>query len=138
MVTASAGKSIREIFEEDGEERFRDLESEAVKQACEMNDVVIALGGGAVLREQNRALLTSSPHKRLFLKCEPTELLRRIQADPDTAENRPDLTALGGGLAEIEQVLADREPLYRRVMTAELDVTNLSPEEAVVYLVRLL
>lgn len=138
LVTKAAGKTIREIFHQDGEQRFRDLEVEAVRQACEMQEVVIGLGGGAVVREENRTLLTKSQHKRLYLQCEPQELLRRIQADPLSAANRPDLTELSGGIEEIEQVLADRDPLYRRVMTAELDVTNLSPEEAAVYLVRLL
>jgi shikimate kinase len=137
LVVKSPGKSIREIFEADGEERFRDLEVEAVKQACSMADHVIALGGGAVLREESRNLLLASPHKRLYLRCEPQELLRRIEADPASAANRPDLTGLGGGIDEIQQVLSEREPLYRQVMTAELDVTHLSPEEAVVRLVRL-
>ncbi len=138
LVTKSAGKTIREIFEQDGEERFRDLEVEAVKTACATPDVVIALGGGAVLRQENRSLLMQSKLPRIYLRCDPQEMLKRIQSDPTSGANRPDLTNLGGGTAEIEQVLADREPLYRRVMSAELDVTNLSPQEAVVYLVRLM
>ena len=39
---------------------------------------------------------------------------------------------------EVEKLLAEREPLYRQVMTAELDVTRLTPEEAVVYIARLI
>jgi shikimate kinase len=138
LVTKAAGMSVREIFEQHGEPHFRDLEADAVKQALSMQDVVIALGGGAVLREENRALLLANPSKRMFLKCDPEELLRRINADPYTADARPPLTHHGGGIDEVRQLLAEREPLYRQVMTAELDVTNLSPEEAVVYLVRLL
>lgn len=138
LVSKAAGKTIREIFEQDGEQRFRDLEVEAVAQALAMDEVVVALGGGAVLREENRALLTASAHKRLFLKCEPEELIKRINADPYTADTRPALTPHGGGIEEVRELLAEREPLYRRVMTAELDVTNLTPEEAVPYLVRLL
>ncbi len=65
-------------------------------------------------------------------------LHQRITADPNTAANRPALSPLGGNLAEIRAILAQREPWYRQVMTAELEVTNLSVEEAVVYIVRLL
>jgi shikimate kinase len=50
---------------------------------------------------------------------------------------RPNLTQFGG-VEEIEKVLAERETIYRGMMTAELEVTNVSPEEAVVYIVRML
>jgi shikimate kinase len=116
LVIASAGKSIREIFKQDGEAR---------------------LGGGAVLHERNRQLLSTSNHQRIYLRCDPRELLRRIESDPNTADNRPALTGHGGGLAEIESLLRTREPLYRQVMTGELDVTNLSVDEAMVYLTRM-
>jgi shikimate kinase len=138
LVTKSAGKSIAQIFQQDGEARFRELEAEAVKEACAMQEVVIALGGGAVVPEENRTLLMSSGHKRLFLKCEPRELLRRIESDPQSSDTRPPLTPGGGGIEEIQRLLAEREPFYKQVMTAELDVTNLSPQDAVVYLVRLM
>lgn len=138
LVIAAAGKSIREIFESDGEQQFRDLEVEAVRDACSREDHVIALGGGAVLRDENRALLKSLAISRIYLRCEPTELLKRIEADPATASNRPPLSHLGGGLQEIQSMLKIREPLYREVMTAELDVTNLDLEEAMKYVSRMI
>ena len=138
MIVAAAKKSIKEIFEQSGENAFRDLEAEAVKKACALQDHVVALGGGAILREENRKLIKDSGFKRVFLRCEPQMLLERIQSDPLTAANRPNLTGLGGGIEEIKSLLAKREPLYREVMHCELDVTNLSPEEAVHYLARLM
>lgn len=138
LVVKKAGKSIKEIFEQDGEARFRELESEVVREVAKLQDVVISLGGGAILKEENRAALKESGHKIIYLKCEPEELYRRIQADEATSLMRPSLTGSGGSLEEVEQVLAQREPIYRSVMTAELDVTNLSVEDAVVYIVRLL
>jgi shikimate kinase len=138
LIAKAAGRSIREIFEQDGEERFRDLESEAIGQALRGGADVVALGGGAVLREANRALLKSTPHKRIHLRCDPAVLHRRIHADPATSANRPALTALGGGLEEIVSLLATREPLYREVMTHELDVTDLGIDEAVVRITRML
>jgi hypothetical protein len=64
-------------------------------------------------------------------------LHRRIAADPQSAITRPNLTSLGGGIEEIKKLLAEREPHYRQTMSAELDVTHLTPEEAVVHIVRL-
>lgn len=138
LVVQAAGKSIREIFEQDGEARFRELETAAIQQALAAPDTVISLGGGAVLREENRALIKSSGRKCVFLRAEPAVLIARIQADPQTAAARPALTQLGGGIEEVKQLLAVREPLYREVKTAELDVSNLSIDEAVVYITRLL
>jgi shikimate kinase len=138
LIVKRAGKSIKDIFEQDGEEKFRDLESQIVQEIALLKDHVIALGGGSLLRESNRAALQSAGQKIIYLKCEPKTLSTRIHGDPETQASRPALTGLGGGLHEIEQLLAQREPLYRQVMHKELDVTHLTPEEAVVYIVRLL
>ncbi|HWE95398.1 MAG TPA: shikimate kinase [Tepidisphaeraceae bacterium] len=138
LIVKRAGKSIKEIFEQDGEPAFRQMESEVLKEVSNREEAVISLGGGALDREENRATLSQAGHKIIYLKCEPPELLRRIQADPHSASGRPNLTSLGGGIEEIEAVLARREPIWRSAMTAELDVTHLTPEEAVVYIVRLL
>ena len=137
LVTKAAGKTIRQIFDENGEPYFRLLEADAVKKAMTLQEHVIALGGGAVVNDETRNLLRASSSKRLYLRCDPEELIRRVLSDPNTHRNRPDLTTLGGGIDEITQVLNDREPLYRQVSTAELDVTHISPEEAVGRLVRL-
>lgn len=138
LIVQRAGKSIKEIFEQEGEPRFRDLESQVVKEVCQLSEVVISLGGGAILREENRQVIAQGGHKVIYLRCEAGVLHQRIQADAATQAMRPNLTHLGGGIDEIKSVLAEREPIYRQVMTAELDVTNLSVEDAVVYIVRLL
>lgn len=138
LVVQAAGKSIAEIFESDGEKYFRDLEAAAVQRAIESKeDRVISLGGGAVLRDQTRKLLMACPFKRLYLRCEPQELWRRIAADPQSAANRPSLTEHGGGLEEVIELLKVREPLYRQVATAELDVTNLDIDETMKYMARM-
>jgi shikimate kinase len=138
LIVARAGKSIREIFANDGEERFREIETEVLAEALKLEDHIIGLGGGTVMREKNRALLSEAGAKVFYLRCEPTELLKRIQADPNTAANRPNLTNLGGGIEEIRQVLSKREPVYRQVKHYELDVTRMSPDDAVVYIARML
>ena len=138
MIVRGAGKTIADIFEQHGESHFRALETQAVKDACGGEEQVIALGGGALVREENRAIVKESGHKVIHLKCDPRELLKRIQSDARSPDSRPPLTPQGGGLEEIKKVLAEREPIYRAAMTAELDVTHLTPEDACVYIVRLL
>jgi shikimate kinase len=132
-----AGKNIREIFEQDGEPAFRDLETQVVHKVCGEKEIVIAFGGGALDREENRAAIKESGIKLVYLRCEPEELFRRIQADPQTAHARPSLTHLAGSIEEIKTVLARREPIWRSMKAAELDVTHLTPEETVPYIVRL-
>ncbi len=137
-IVAKAGKSIAEIFEQDGEAAFREIEAEVIKEASALVDHVIAIGGGALGRAENPNALKGAGHKLIYLKCEAKTLHARICADPRTAATRPNLTSLGGGVAEISKLLTEREPIYREAMHAELEVTNLTPDEAVVHIVRLL
>jgi shikimate kinase len=137
-ITATAGKTIREIFEAGGEERFRELECQAVAEISQLGNHVLSLGGGAILRSENRDVIARGRHKVVYLRATPEELHRRIHADTATAVNRPALTKLGGGIEEIRSVLAAREPIYRQVMTAEVDVTQRTPEEVVTAIVELL
>jgi shikimate kinase len=138
VMAKAGGKNIKEIFETQGEAGFRDLEAQVVAEACKLQDHVIALGGGAVLREENRQAIKEAKLKVIYLRCEADELLKRIHADPATAAIRPSLTQLGGSIEEVRKLLEEREPIYRSVMTGELDVTHLSPQDAVIYVTRLL
>lgn len=128
LIVSREGKSIREIFAAGGEEAFRKLESSVIAETAKKADHVIAVGGGAVLREENARAL--SQHFIVYLRCRPAVLHQRIKSDPATSDNRPNLTDLGGGIEEIEALLRRREPIYKATMNAELDVTDLSPEQA--------
>jgi shikimate kinase len=138
LIVRRVGKSIKDIFDQDGEPRFRDVESEVVREVARLADHVIGVGGGTLMREENRQALKDAGHKLIYLRCEPEELHRRIESDPQSKLTRPNLTDLGGGIEEIEHLISVREPVYRQSMHAELDVTHLTPEEAVVYIVKLL
>lgn len=138
MIVAKSGKTIREVFEKDGEERFRQIESECLAEALKIEAGVLALGGGAIVRPENRQMLKDAGVKVIYLRCEPKVLLERIASDTRSFHSRPNLTSLGGGIEEIETLLAQREPLYREAKTAELEVTNLTPDEAVVYVARMM
>jgi shikimate kinase len=135
-IVAAAGQSIKEIFETGGEARFRELESAALQEIVTLKNHVLSLGGGAILAQQNRDSIAGSGHTIVYLHADPAELHRRIHADTATAANRPALTKLGGGIDEIRSVLAAREPIYRQVMTAEIDVTRKSPKDVVEEIVK--
>ncbi|HEX3152830.1 MAG TPA: shikimate kinase [Gemmataceae bacterium] len=120
-------QSIREIFAAEGEAGFRDKESAVLADLCTRTDTVIATGGGIILRKANRELLNRHGFVA-WLTAEPATLLERIEADPTTAERRPALSV--GGRAEIEQLLAVREPLYRECADVIVSVESLSPEQA--------
>jgi shikimate kinase len=121
-----AGKSIAAIFADEGEAKFRDLESQALAQALQRDRTVLALGGGAVLQPENRVALAGRAIV-VWLRATPETILHRIAADPTTSERRPNLTC--GGLAEIEELLAVREPLYRQCADLTVDTDLASPAD---------
>jgi shikimate kinase len=122
-----AGKTIKQIFANGGEQVFRDLESAVVHDLARGDRQVIALGGGAVLREESRQALAGRG-KLVWLKASPEALLERIEADATTAARRPNLTS-HGGLAEIRQLLAERTPLYQACADLTIDTEDKSPVE---------
>lgn len=113
-----AGKSIRQIFADDGETVFRDLESAILRELSGLENHVIATGGGVVLREENRACLKNGIVA--WLKAPAEVLWQRMQQDATTSERRPNLAQ--GGLAEIEAMLRVREPLYEACSDLTFDV----------------
>jgi shikimate kinase len=104
-IVDKAGKTIPEIFAEQGEEAFRDLESTALRDVLGQS-AVIATGGGAVMREENRALLKSHPPV-IWLKASPEFLAKRIDGD----SNRP-LIAEGETLKKLQMLAEVRYPIY--------------------------
>jgi shikimate kinase len=78
------GCSVREYFEREGEDRFRDLESEVLADLCHNHQGVLSTGGGSVLRPINRERLRE--HGQVFyLRSSPEEVFRRLRND----QNRP-------------------------------------------------
>jgi shikimate kinase len=108
LLEERAGKTIRQVFDEEGEPCFRDRESALLAEIATRPDYVVATGGGVVVRPENRALLKHGVV--VWLTAAADVLWQRLQRDATTAERRPNLAQ--GGLAEIEEVLAARGPLY--------------------------
>jgi len=122
-----AGRSIAAIFADLGEPAFRDLESAVLADLVERPNLVIAAGGGAVIREDNRALLQRAG-RVIWLTAGADVLVERIAGDVTTAERRPALTQLGVE-TEVRRLLAEREPWYRQCATITVDTTRAAPSE---------
>ena len=101
------GCSIREYFERQGEERFRDIETEVLGQLVQQGQGVLSTGGGSVLREQNRDLLRQSGQV-FYLHASPQEVFRRLRHD----RNRP-LLQVADPLKRLQDLFTLRDPLYR-------------------------
>lgn len=107
VIEQRLGCSIREFFEREGEERFRDVEESVIDQLTQNPAGVVSTGGGVVLRAANRAHL----HTRcqvVYLNSSPDELFRRLRHDV----HRP-LLQVADPLARLRDLHAVRDPLYR-------------------------
>ena len=122
-----AGKNIAQIFVEDGEPVFRDLEADVVQDLCKRENLVLAAGGGAPIRPENRRAMMASG-KVVWLQAQPETILARMAGDVTTAQRRPDLTSKSG-LEEILHLLAQRGPIYREAADIEVDTESKTPEE---------
>ena len=109
MVQRAAGKSIPDIFREDGEDCFRDLEVRAIREACSREAVVVSAGGGAVLRAENRRAMADGGFV-VCLGARPETILRRL-TDEQRALDRP-LLATEDPLSRIRELKAARQHLY--------------------------
>jgi len=110
VIEARTGRTVREIFADDGEPAFRDLEAQVLADAlADPEPTVIAAAGGVVLRDENRAVLRSSGARVVWLAADPSGLLERVRS----GGHRPALDAdPAGTLLRMHEI---REPLYREV-----------------------
>lgn len=121
LIVKRHGK-ISDIFERQGEEYFRDLETQTVKELTQKDRLVISTGGGLVLRQENCELLRSCG-KIIFLRAKIETLLERLRSDT----GRPLLqnTELR---TRLETLLKARTPVYERVADYIVDVDEKTPE----------
>ena len=130
LIEIKAGGTIASIFDAVGEEGFRDQESAVIAEVAQRAEPhVIALGGGAILRDTNRELIRQSGWVA-WLRASPSTLAMRIAKDTTTNTRRPPLSKLGV-VEEIETVLARRTPLYQAVAHASFSSDTVELEELV-------
>lgn len=108
VIERRLGCSIRSYFEQAGEERFRDVEAEVLRDLVSESSGVVATGGGVVLREANRAALRERT-VCIYLHSTPEELYRRLRHD----SKRP-LLQVADPLARLREMHFKRDPLYRQ------------------------
>jgi shikimate kinase len=123
LVELQAGRTVHTIFEEDGEQAFRALETAAVESLRTMAPSVVACGGGVVLSDSNRAIL-KAVGRIIYLRVTAAETLARVGND----STRPLLSGTGGVLAA-GKLLEAREALYSATADAIIDTVDRTPEE---------
>jgi shikimate kinase len=129
LIEQQAGKTIAQIFADEGQRAFRDLETVVAAELCRRQRTIAALGGGAVLSLATRTAIRAAGPV-VWLTGRPHTLAQRLAEDETTASRRPNLTT-AGGTAEIETLLAERTPLYRACATFAVDTEDKSPAQVV-------
>jgi shikimate kinase len=122
-VARSAGLSVSELFDREGEQRFRELELDALGSALAGPDSVIATGGGVVTTPAATELLEERATVA-WLRARPDVLLARLAAHD---EDRPLLS--GDAAGRLASMAAERAPLYAAVADLVVDVDDLDPSE---------
>lgn len=107
-IESRIGMPIRDFFAREGEERFRDIEQDVIDELSQRENLVLATGGGAVLRPSNRDALHSRTHV-LYLRASAEDLFRRLRHDTQ----RP-LLQVADPQQRLRELFRERDPLYRR------------------------
>jgi shikimate kinase len=107
VIEQRIGCSIRAFFEQEGEERFRDVEQSVLDTLTQGTPCVLSTGGGSVLRSANRTHLRERSQV-VYLRSSPEEVFRRLRHD----RNRP-LLQVADPLQRLRDLYEVRDPLYR-------------------------
>ncbi|WP_018155695.1 shikimate kinase [Demetria terragena] len=121
MVEQTEGRTISEIFVDDGEPRFRELEAAAVLRALKESDGVIALGGGAPMQAVVQEALAG--HQVVFLEVSIRDAARRVGFD----QSRPLLAV--NPRAQWTRLMGQRRPTYEHLATVTVETSGRTPEE---------
>ena len=124
LVEKKSGKRISEIFLEEGEPRFRELEREAVIEALSGDEEIISLGGGAILDESIRKEIATSGQV-IFLDVSISN------AAPRVGFNRERPLLVGNPRAQWLSLMEKRRLLYEQLATTTISTDNKKPEDVV-------
>ena len=126
LIEQKAGKTIPEIFQQDGEIAFRELEIETAKGVSGKKNAVIACGGGIVLNKINIDRLRKES-LIFYLTAMPEVILKRTSGD----KNERPLLKSADKVARIEELLRFRKPFYERAADASIDTSKLDVNSVV-------
>ena len=127
VIEERAGKSVSDIFTQDGEPAFRKLEHEVIIDLLESDEVVLALGGGSLGNDETRAKVKSA--SAVWLVAGLAQAVDRVGMN----RNRPLL--LGNVRGQLADLMAAREPFYKEVASIAVDTSKLIPAEVVAEIV---
>ena len=125
----STEKTIKSIFEEDGEEGFRKIEADTIAELSKADNKVISTGGGAVLKEDNVRNLKDNGFL-VLLEATPEIIHNRIGQDEKTTQQRPSLTDKKP-LDEIKHLIEQREHAYKNAADYTINTSYVSCEDIV-------
>jgi shikimate kinase len=125
LIKKKAGKSIIEIFEQDDEITFRELEMEVARHVAQENNVVIACGGGIVLNQINVDRLKINS-RMIYLTASPSAILKRVAGG---GERRP-LLEVPDPASTVRKLLKFRKPLYEHAADIKLDTSRITVDTA--------
>ncbi|MEV5889379.1 shikimate kinase [Nonomuraea fuscirosea] len=120
-IEAVAGKPVSDIFVEDGEERFRELEHEAVRRALAEHDGVLSLGGGAVLHAETQTLLQGQ--HVVYLQVGLSDAIQRV----GLGSARPLLVL--NPRSQLKKLMEERRPVYERLAVMTVVTDKREPDE---------
>jgi shikimate kinase len=120
-IAAAAGREVSDIFIEQGEPAFRQLEREAAARALREHEGVLALGSGAVLDPGIQHRLEGLPV--VYLAADFGTVARRVGLD------RPHIVLPGNPRGRLRAMLAERRPLYEQLATVTVETDDLDPDE---------
>jgi shikimate kinase len=123
VIEAQAGKSVSDIFTQDGEPIFRKLEHDVIADLLQKSGVVIALGGGALGNDETRNLVKGTT--AIWLVAGLAQAVDRVGMN----RNRPLL--LGNVRGQLAELMNAREPFYKEVAKLTIDTSKLTPNEVV-------
>jgi shikimate kinase len=129
-IEESTGVDIPTIFEFEGEEGFRNREQKMIQQLTALSGIVLATGGGAVLRTENRQCLQENGFV-VYLYCSVDKILERTKRDTQ----RP-LLKSDDPRARVEQLYAERESLYKSCANFEVNTGDLQSKSVVKAILR--
>lgn len=124
VIERAEGRTIKQIFAENGEEYFRRLESDTVKRLSEGSGLVISTGGGVVLNAENVRLLRETGFV-VYLRVSPETVIKRLRND----RSRPLLMRPDRDKA-VKELMGNREPLYKAACHAVTDADRGARETA--------
>jgi 3-dehydroquinate synthase len=134
VVEERAGKRILDIFRDEGEEAFRDLEADAIREASAGDKLVLSTGGGAVLRAENRRALALAGFV-VCLEARPETIFERLTSRADAEPLDRPLLATADPLSRIRELKNARQHLYSLCDWA-VHTDGLTPEEVTAEIVR--